>query len=237
MRVRFPLPAPRTCIKPRQTSSQRPLKTPVFPLCSGENGCSMRQGSTAMSRMPRQRPPRSLHPMHRPGTRHRQCPYAAYSPNNTATVQRSPPMRRSCNCPRIPSAPSASPTSATRAPRRCAFRSLPRPRRGGYRGAHPPPPRQFPGLRAVLRLALRRPPPALRAEQTKEAIRATAQPQAPTVDLPPWLALHSWLEGAEHRVAIPFAADLAERIPPVAVRLRRDFGQLLALIRAHAILH
>jgi DNA invertase Pin-like site-specific DNA recombinase len=30
---------------------------------------------------------------------------------------------------------------------------------------------------------------------------------------------------------------LAEWIPPVAVRLRRDFGQLLALIRTHAILH
>jgi hypothetical protein len=30
---------------------------------------------------------------------------------------------------------------------------------------------------------------------------------------------------------------LAEMIPPVAVRLRRDFGSLLALIRAHALLH
>lgn len=31
--------------------------------------------------------------------------------------------------------------------------------------------------------------------------------------------------------------DLAALIPPVAVRLRRDFGALLNLIRAHAILH
>jgi len=30
---------------------------------------------------------------------------------------------------------------------------------------------------------------------------------------------------------------LAERIPPVAVRLRRDFAQVLNLIRAHAMLH
>ena len=33
------------------------------------------------------------------------------------------------------------------------------------------------------------------------------------------------------------AQSLAEAIPPVAVRLRRDFGQLLGLIRSHAILH
>ena len=38
-------------------------------------------------------------------------------------------------------------------------------------------------------------------------------------------------------MAIAFATLLAEWIPPVAVRLRRDFGQLLALIRTHAILH
>ena len=35
----------------------------------------------------------------------------------------------------------------------------------------------------------------------------------------------------------PTPAKLAELVPPVAVRLRRDFGALLALIRAHAILH
>lgn len=36
---------------------------------------------------------------------------------------------------------------------------------------------------------------------------------------------------------IPFAADLAELIPPVAVRLRRDFRSILRLIETHAILH
>src|SRR5215203_4204664 len=36
---------------------------------------------------------------------------------------------------------------------------------------------------------------------------------------------------------IPYAKTLAELIPPVAVRLRRDFGALLNLIRAHALLH
>jgi hypothetical protein len=46
-----------------------------------------------------------------------------------------------------------------------------------------------------------------------------------------------WIEHSEHRVVIPYGQELAEHIPPLAVRLRRDFGQLLALIRAHAILH
>jgi hypothetical protein len=68
-------------------------------------------------------------------------------------------------------------------------------------------------------------------------MRATARPAAPTLDLAPWLALQRWLEGAEHRVAVSCAAEPAERIPPVAVRLRWDLGQLLALSRAQAILH
>src|SRR5829696_585866 len=53
----------------------------------------------------------------------------------------------------------------------------------------------------------------------------------------PWHALQVWLESAEHRVFIPYAKILAELLPPVAVRLRRDFGALLNLIRAHALLH
>src|SRR5215216_2084632 len=53
----------------------------------------------------------------------------------------------------------------------------------------------------------------------------------------PWHALQIWLESAEHRVSIPYAKILADLIPPVAVRLRRDFGALLNLIRAHALLH
>ena len=36
---------------------------------------------------------------------------------------------------------------------------------------------------------------------------------------------------------MPFAEKLADLISPVAVRLRRDFGLLLALIQAHALLH
>ena len=56
-------------------------------------------------------------------------------------------------------------------------------------------------------------------------------------DLEPWRDLQRWLTTAEHRVTIPYARQLAQQVAPVAVRLRRDFGSLLALIRAHAILH
>jgi hypothetical protein len=40
----------------------------------------------------------------------------------------------------------------------------------------------------------------------------------------------------EHRVVIPYAKQLAVLIPPVAVRLRRDFAALVALGKAHPIL-
>jgi len=53
-----------------------------------------------------------------------------------------------------------------------------------------------------------------------------------------WRSLQTWLEIAGgRRVAIPFAKELAKRIEPVAVRLRRDVGLLFALVQSHAILH
>jgi hypothetical protein len=52
-----------------------------------------------------------------------------------------------------------------------------------------------------------------------------------------WISLQRWLAAGEHRVAIPYAGELAALVPPVAIRLRRDFGAVLALIRTHAILH
>src|SRR5262249_59054413 len=56
-------------------------------------------------------------------------------------------------------------------------------------------------------------------------------------DYAPWHAMQVWLATGERRVTIPFAPMLAALIPPVAVRLRRDFKLLLTLIRAHALLH
>jgi hypothetical protein len=75
-------------------------------------------------------------------------------------------------------------------------------------------------------------------EQTRHILAALARESGEgEPDLEEWHALQEWLETGEHRVTIPFAQVLAERIPAVAVRLRRDFGALLCLIRAHAILH
>jgi hypothetical protein len=59
-----------------------------------------------------------------------------------------------------------------------------------------------------------------------------------TPDLSQWVALQRWLELAgERRVVIPFAHVLADRVPANAVRMRRDFPQLLTVIQTIALLH
>ncbi len=73
--------------------------------------------------------------------------------------------------------------------------------------------------------------------QTRRIFRALAEEQIEEPDRSRWHALQEWLEGAEHRVTIPYAEVLAEKTGDVAVRLRRDFSVILSLIRAHAILH
>jgi hypothetical protein len=74
-------------------------------------------------------------------------------------------------------------------------------------------------------------------QQTKAIIRALAKQCGATVDFSAWHALHLWMDRAEHRVVIPYAETLADLMPPVNVRLRRDFTAILNLISAHAILH
>jgi hypothetical protein len=61
--------------------------------------------------------------------------------------------------------------------------------------------------------------------------------QRTDIDYAPWRALQELLTVGEQRVVVPFARALADLIPPVAVRLRRDFAMLLSLVRAHALLH
>ena len=74
-------------------------------------------------------------------------------------------------------------------------------------------------------------------EQTKRVLRALANASDAPHDLGRWVALQSWLQTAEHRVTIPYADALADLVEPAAVRLRRDFGAVLALVQSHAILH
>jgi hypothetical protein len=69
------------------------------------------------------------------------------------------------------------------------------------------------------------------------AERASGEAAEPPDDAQ-WHALQRWLELAGcRRVAIPYARELALRADARAVRLRRDFGAVLTLIRAHAVLH
>ncbi len=75
-------------------------------------------------------------------------------------------------------------------------------------------------------------------EQTRAVLQAIAKGKRQDAsDVTQWHALQTWLEGAEHRVAIPYGDRLAALVRPVAVRLRRDFCAVLTLVRAHARLH
>jgi hypothetical protein len=76
-------------------------------------------------------------------------------------------------------------------------------------------------------------------EQTAAVFRALAEESNRAgIDLTTrWHALQSWLATGPNRVFIPFADRLAKLVPPVAVRLRRDFKTVLMLVRAHALLH
>jgi hypothetical protein len=75
-------------------------------------------------------------------------------------------------------------------------------------------------------------------EQTEAILRRLAtQEDGDQSDLSQWQALQTWLATGLIDVTIPFASQLAELIPPVAIRLRRDFKLVLMLIRAHALLH
>jgi hypothetical protein len=79
------------------------------------------------------------------------------------------------------------------------------------------------------------------AEQTRSVLiaigsQAIGAEQQEPMNLDAWHGLQMWLETGEHRVVVPYAENLATAIPPVAVRLRRDFSAVLRLIKAHAIL-
>lgn len=76
-------------------------------------------------------------------------------------------------------------------------------------------------------------------DQTRQILQALSQDPSERLedDLTAWRALQTWLETAESRVVVPYARRLAEQIPPVAIRLRRDFTTLLTLIKSHTILH
>jgi hypothetical protein len=77
--------------------------------------------------------------------------------------------------------------------------------------------------------------------QTRKVLDKIAQVSglraAMSVDYGPWHDFQRWLATGERRVVVPFADVMAKLIPPVAVRLRRDFNQFICAIQAHALLH
>jgi hypothetical protein len=80
-------------------------------------------------------------------------------------------------------------------------------------------------------------------EQTRAILRAEAataagdQPGRDEASLEAFHAAHQWLEQAsEKRVVIPFARVLADLVPAGAIRVRRDFKQLLSCIQTLAFL-
>jgi hypothetical protein len=75
------------------------------------------------------------------------------------------------------------------------------------------------------------------AAQTRAVLLQLAEEPSGTVDFTKWHALYDWLAVSDRRVIVPFKGYLARNIPPVAVRLRRDFKSILRLIETHAIVH
>src|SRR3984893_4488461 len=71
------------------------------------------------------------------------------------------------------------------------------------------------------------------AEHTQSVMRAIAADavgaqKGAHLDVESWHELQNWLgEPDEFRVVIPYADALARAVPPIDVRLRRDFGALL----------
>jgi hypothetical protein len=75
-------------------------------------------------------------------------------------------------------------------------------------------------------------------QQTKRVMQSIAKQETNgQIELVRWHGLSDWLALGETRVFVSFAKSLADLIPPLAVRLRRDFSALLGLIQAHALLH
>jgi len=75
------------------------------------------------------------------------------------------------------------------------------------------------------------------AAQTSRIMASIAAGKRDEADFSEWHAYARWIAAGNKRVVIPYAGWLAETIPPVAVRLRRDFRALLRLIETHAIMH
>lgn len=74
-------------------------------------------------------------------------------------------------------------------------------------------------------------------ELTRQVMLAAARDQPEGVDLDPFHSVQRYIGTGPTRVLVPFAERLANETDVRAVRMRRDFPAVLALTRAHALLH
>jgi hypothetical protein len=89
----------------------------------------------------------------------------------------------------------------------------------------------------MLELGVRDDPAQTRAVLQAHALRVSGATR-PVVDLEPFHALQRYLEATSpYVVEIPYAGVLADLVPDNAVRMRRDFAQLLTCIQVITLLH
>src|SRR5262249_2570207 len=78
-------------------------------------------------------------------------------------------------------------------------------------------------------------------EQTRAVLKSLASRAAGLADTPTdlaqWHDFQRWIALGPNEAVVPFASQIAEKIPPSMVRFRRDIGALLRFIKASAILH
>jgi len=77
-------------------------------------------------------------------------------------------------------------------------------------------------------------------EQTRAVLDKIGEGRADAnagVDFNRWHDLQSEIGSLDRHVAIAYAPTLTALVPPVALRLKRDISQLMALIKAHALLN
>ena len=78
--------------------------------------------------------------------------------------------------------------------------------------------------------------------QTRAVLRKVAEVEGlnhshAAIAYEPWRDFQRWLAVGSRQVVVPFADVLSDLIPAASVRLRRDFGQMLRAVKAHALLH
>jgi hypothetical protein len=84
---------------------------------------------------------------------------------------------------------------------------------------------------------------SVQMDESPERIREALRGQLiqlkgkPESDLSEWHRLHDYVCSGSFDVSIPYGEHLIERLPTSHFRVMRDFPKLLALIRAHALMH